>query len=49
MHLQENTIFDLDLGYQARLGDKFLPRYLPVAFTGMENKAQVANSGKYDF
>ena len=30
-----------------RLGGKFHPRYLPVAFAGLENTPQVANTGKY--
>ena len=29
-----------------RLVGKFHPWYLPVEFTGMANKAQVANTGK---
>ena len=31
------------------LGGKFHPRYLPVAFTGLENTPQVANTGKLNF
>ena len=32
--------------HQTRLGGKFQPRYLPVEFSGMANKALVANTGK---
>ena len=37
------------VGVTARLGGKFHPRYLPVAFTGISQHGKKGSSGKYNF